>query len=314
MIAVFESVIPIFALIVTGFALRKSGFIAADRWQVLEEICFWLFFPALLTQTLIKADMQSLELGKLSISLVSGAATLMIILLILRPFLRSAISMHGPQFTSIFQTSSRWHGFIAMAIVLKLYGAEGGAIVAVAMAVLVPVLNTVNILVLAAYSLDTHQPLSAIARAVATNPIVLACVAGLSINLLKIPVWDPLMTYMDLMGRGALAASLLALGAGLSFKAATRSSGFVVFGVVNKLFLMPLLMGGYAIALGVSGLQLTVLIICAAVPTAMNGYILARKMGGDTQLYAATSTIQTVLSFATIPLMIWITKTFLGGI
>ena len=294
--------------------MRKSGFIAADRWQVLEEICFWLFFPALLTQTLIKADMQSLELGKLSISLVSGAATLMIILLVLRPLLRSAISMHGPQFTSIFQTSSRWHGFIAMAIVLKLYGAEGGAIVAVAMAVLVPVLNTVNILVLAAYSLDTHQPLSAIARAVATNPIVLACVVGLSINLLKIPVWDPLMTYMDLMGRGALAASLLALGAGLSFKAATRSSGFVVFGVVNKLFLMPLLMGGYAIALGVSGLQLTVLIICAAVPTAMNGYILARKMGGDTQLYAATSTIQTVLSFATIPLMIWITKSFLGGI
>jgi hypothetical protein len=48
-----------------------------------------------------------------------------------------------------------------------------------------------------------------------------------------------------------------------------------------------------------------VLALCAAVPTAMNGYILARQMGGDAPLYAAVTTVQTVASFLTIPLVMW---------
>jgi malonate transporter len=35
---------------------------------------------------------------------------------------------------------------------------------------------------------------------------------------------------------------------------------------------------------------LTILALCAAVPTAMNGYLLARQMGGDAPLYAAVAT------------------------
>ncbi len=48
--------------------------------------------------------------------------------------------------------------------------------------------------------------------------------------------------------------------------------------------------------------------ICAAVPTAMNGYVLARTMGGDAELYAATATVQTVLSFGSVPLVIWLAR------
>ena len=43
------------------------------------------------------------------------------------------------------------------------------------------------------------------------------------------------------------------------------------------------------------------LALCGAVPTAMNGYLLARQMGGDAPLYAATVTVQTAVSFFSIP-------------
>jgi len=42
----------------------------------------------------------------------------------------------------------------------------------------------------------------------------------------------------------------------------------------------------------------------------MNGYILARQMGGDADLYAATASLQVVLSMFTIPLILWMIKDF----
>lgn len=36
----------------------------------------------------------------------------------------------------------------------------------------------------------------------------------------------------------------------------------------------------------------------------MNGYMLSRQLGGDAQLYATVATLQTVLAFFTIPIVL----------
>jgi predicted permease len=45
----------------------------------------------------------------------------------------------------------------------------------------------------------------------------------------------------------------------------------------------------------------------------MNGYVLAKQMGGDAELYATVTTLQTLLSFATIPAALLIAAQFVGG-
>ena len=50
-----------------------------------------------------------------------------------------------------------------------------------------------------------------------------------------------------------------------------------------------------------------------SVPTAMNGYVLAKQMGGDAPLYAAVATLQTVASFFTIPMVLAATAYLAGG-
>jgi hypothetical protein len=47
--------------------------------------------------------------------------------------------------------------------------------------------------------------------------------------------------------------------------------------------------------------ELRYLALCAAVPTAMNGFLLARQLGGDAELYATVTTLQTAVSFLSIP-------------
>ena len=44
----------------------------------------------------------------------------------------------------------------------------------------------------------------------------------------------------------------------------------------------------------------------------MNGYLLARQLGGDAELYAAVTTLQTAVSFFTIPAMLALAQ-FVGG-
>ena len=314
MIVVFESILPIFALILTGFALRKADLFPAEKWQIIEEICFWLFFPALLTLTLIRADLHSLSLGASGMTILTTSVTLFVVLLALRPIFTSRMAISGPAFTTIFQTSTRWHGFIALAIILKLYGDAGGAVVAIVFALLIPLLQTVNILVLARYASGTPPGWRQMLKTLASNPIIWSCAIGIAVNVLEIPLWDPIITYLDLLGRGALGASLLALGAGLSFRAALRSSRDVLLGVFFKLIATPALMAAYGLFFGVTSLELKVLLICAAVSTSMNGYVFARKMGGDAELYASTSTVQVLLSFFTIPLVIWLGGLLTGGI
>ena len=59
-----------------------------------------------------------------------------------------------------------------------------------------------------------------------------------------------------------------------------------------------------AVSFGISGNALLYLTLCAAVPTAMNGYLLARQIGGDAELYAAVTTLQTAVSFFSIPALL----------
>jgi predicted permease len=56
--------------------------------------------------------------------------------------------------------------------------------------------------------------------------------------------------------------------------------------------------------LGLREIDLLVVAVSTAVPSAPNGYVLARQMGGDAPLLAEILTVQTLLAAVTMPLVI----------
>ena len=72
MIPIFESILPIFLIVLLGIVLRRTPFIDQSVWPGLETLGYYLFFPALLFLTLAKADFSGLELG--TVALVSFTA------------------------------------------------------------------------------------------------------------------------------------------------------------------------------------------------------------------------------------------------
>ena len=84
----------------------------------------------------------------------------------------------------------------------------------------------------------------------------------------------------------------------------TAGLEFALLPVGIKLVVFPVLVIGLGLLAGLDRVTIGLLALCASVPTAMNGYLLAKSMGGDAPFYAAVATLQTAASFVTIPLVL----------
>ena len=121
-------------------------------------------------------------------------------------------------------------------------------------------------------------------------------------RLAPVPLYAPADAAIELLARAALGLGLIMVGAGLRLQDALKPSRTVLLPIVLKLLVLPAIMIGTCLLFGIRGQTLYLMTLCASVPTAMNGYVLARQMGGDAQLYAAVVTLQTAASFFTLPL------------
>jgi predicted permease len=211
----------------------------------------------------------------------------------------------GPSFSSIFQGATRFHGFVAIAVIGPLYGDEGVALAALALAIMVPMLNVISVIVLSIYGRSETRPdVAAVSRRVLTNPLVIAVAVGLAFNALGVP--DILFQAIDIIGAGGLGLALLAVGSGMRMGKAAEHKRLLAIGVVTRLIGMPAIVIAMSYLLGLEGLPRTVAIIAGAVPTAASAYVMARKMGGDAELMSSIVTFQVIVAFFTLPLFIYI--------
>jgi malonate transporter len=220
--------------------------------------------------------------------------------------------MDGPAFSSFFQGVTRWHTFLALAIMPLLFGPQGIALAALAAAAMIPLLNVGAVSVLSVYASGTGPSVSGVMKSLAVNPFVLSSAVGITLNLTGLGLAAPIEQSLELIGRGALAVALLSAGAGLELAKLRHAGAAVGVATMVKLLLMPVFMWGWTWALGVDGLPQAVAIVSGGVPSAAASYILARKMGGDAGLVALILTAQTLAAAVTLPLVITIARQVSG--
>lgn len=309
MLMVFGALVPVFLLIVLGYALRQKLMTDQAGWVTLEQLVYYVLFPALFIDTLARAPIGAVPVAAVGGALLLSVVTMSALCLALRPWLAKHLAIDGPAFTSVFQGATRWQTFVALSVAGNLYGEIGIALASVAMVAMIPLLNVLSVSVLAHYAAPQRPPWSRILLTIASNPMIWGCVVGLSINLSGITLPRPVHDFADALGRSSLAIGLLVVGAGLHLESLRRPKPAALITVVLKLLVMPL----FAIALGhgfgLSGLNLAVVACCAAVPCASNSYVLARQMGGDAPLLAQILTLQTALAVLTMPLFITLAAT-----
>ena len=301
MSAVLTALLPVFLLIALGAFLKRTLLPDSKSWDAFESLTYFVLFPALLLVTTATADLREIPATGVGGALATAIILLSLALLIARPLLARALDLSGPAFTSVFQGSVRWNTYVALAIAGGLFGVPGLALASVAIVAMVPLLNFLCVLVLARYAADKAPDLRTIAGQILRNPLIWSVLGGIAVNLSGVPLPKVAVAFCEILGRGALALGLLAVGAGLDLDKVWRPHAAVILTVVLKLAVMPAVAVGLALWIGLTGAPLMVVAIASSVPSAPGAYILARQMGGDAPLYTRLLTLQTVVAFLTIP-------------
>ena len=308
MLSAINALIPVFLIILLGFALKRAPVFNDAAWRGFENLCYFVLFPILLVKTLATAQLGGTEVLRFSASLLFAIFTMSTLLLLAYPLLNRRFGVSPAAFTSILQGTTRWHGFIALSIVGLLYGDEGVTFMAITMAVIIPPLNIINVAALARFGTARSNYKDVFGKLL-RNPFIVACAVGAFLNLTGIGLPGPLYNLFDILGGGALGLGLLTVGAGLQVGHVLGHRVQVAFGTSLRLLGMPLLMFTGCWIFGVEGLPRTVAVIAGAVPTAASAYILARQMGGDHDLMANLISVQVLAATLTLPAMIWLAQT-----
>jgi predicted permease len=292
------SVLPLLLIIASGYALAKSAIIPRSGWAAIETLSFRGLIPATLILAIARSDLSVERFGGFGLALVGTLAVLTGLALALR--LLPHRMLGNPSFTSMFQSSVRWNAFVALAAAEQ-FLSGGIALLAVAIAVLIPLINVTCIVVLAAFG-PSKASVGKVLSTLSRNPLVQACVIGLTLNFSGLSLPLPVAEALDMIGRGALGVGLMAVGAGISLRRLARLDWRVGFGVLMRPVIASSIFVAFGTLIGLPGIQIFAGVLVFAAPAASNGYIVAKQMGGDADLYADIMTWQVVLSLLALPL------------
>lgn len=292
---------PIVLLVLTGFVLTKAGPLTGEDWQGVEKLSFNLLIPALIIHAIYQSDISFADIGGYVWALALSFSCFG--LLGLLPMLFGN-RLTPPQVSSIFQVVTRWNAFIVLPVAEQLFGTSGLALIALAMAVLIPPINVVNIIALSLLHARDLKA-SAVVTTILKNPLIIGCAVGLALKFSGLVIPGPIEQALSLVSRGALAIGLLCIGASFDWRRLMMPGWAVSYGVAVRVLFAPLIFLASAALFDLSPMELTCGLLAVASPAAANGYIVARRMGGDAELYAYAMSWQLVATVITYPLLIW---------
>lgn len=294
-----NATVPVFALMVLGWVLKRIGFLTDEFTRVADKLVFHLALPSMLFLDIAQMDPSQLLDGKFVV--FSAAVTLVSILLIW--LLARLLMKHREQVGAFVQGAYRSSAAIlGSALIANVYGDAGYAPLMILASV--PLYNIFAVLILVLESGgDRQQGGAGLKRAainVCKNPIILGIVLGVPFALLKLPLPAMVTKTVSMAGQLATPLALLAIGAGFVWQNAKQKALPTTVAALTKLVFLPAVFLPLAVLLGFRNEQLMAILIMLGSPSTPSGYIMAKQMGADSQLASGIVVLTTVLASVTI--------------
>ena len=284
--------LPDFLLIVLGFALCRWTALNRPVWDAAERLVYYLLFPVLLFNSILKSPLQPGQTAPLAASSVGTVAIGIVLALALGRWPGVDARLHA----SGAQTVYRFNSFIALALAERLGGPQGLAWMALNIALCVPLCNVAAVWPLARHGGHSYG------RELLRNPLILSTLAGLVANLVGLKFPEAMATTLQRIGLAALPLGLMAVGAGLRLGGLNAAPRLAATLMLLRHAVLPAVAVGLTAVLALPPDQRTIVVLFAAVPTASSAYVLAARMGGDGVYVAGLVTLSTLLGALSIPL------------
>jgi malonate transporter len=304
MASIADALIPVLALILAGFVIQRTGFLPPTFWPSAEKLTYFLLMPATLIHNLAGKQIGSLPWLKILLT-VEGAVLASAGLVTLWWLMNR--QMGGAVFTSLFQGGVRFNTFVALALAENLFGRDGLFLAALGAGFMIILINVLCVSVFSlAVNSGAGMDLKRLLIDLLNNPLIIGCVIGVGVNASGFALPTAIDGILALGGKAAFPVGLMAVGAAYRADNLMLHWRPLMASSTVQFLCKPLIAWGLATSLGLTGVALSVAVLLFSVPTAPSAYILSRQMGGDHDSMAAIITVQTCLSFVTLPLTIWL--------
>lgn len=287
---VLAGLIPVFALLALGVAVRRLGLLSGEAANGLNRLVANVALPALL---LLKVGTSPLE-ENVSPVLMAACAVLVVAATAAAWWLAAAWRLPAAQRGVLAQAASRGNlAYVAFPVILGAYGDAGLRLAAVMAAALFPVMNFAGVAALEA-ARGQRESLGRLTLRVLRNPLVACSLAGLALAAAGWRPWGWLGTTLQILSDFALPGALLTLGAQLSLAAWHGVWRPAAAATALKVVVQPVLALIALRLLGLPPLETAVGVLLMAAPTAVASYPVAAELGGDTDLAGACVVATTI--------------------
>ncbi len=219
--SLLPSLAAVFLVIALGWLAKQSRVLDDAAWRGFEAVTYHLLFPAVIIHTLAFSDIRSADAVGLAGAMIIGILAMAGGLFAMRGLLERA-GIEGPAFTSVFQGAVRWNTFVALALASHQFGKPGIALMAIAIAAMIPLINVLCVYTLTRHAQGKELALRGFGATLIRNPFIWSCCVGILLH--PVAGWFPVfaVSALDIVGRASLAAGLLVVGAGLDLKSLAR--------------------------------------------------------------------------------------------
>ncbi len=256
-----------------------------------DKLTYYVLMPSLLIYKLSSAQFHANSINFVLASLLAIFFTMAVLMLFnkLSPTKNSS-------FTSIVQGGIRFNTYVFLALSGSIFGDEGLILSAIILTFAIPFINVICVTIFALYSDNDKLDFKYLVKSIITNPLIIACFIGGSINFLDITFHVSLENLLEILSKAALPLGLLSVGYALVLKEIKSAKKDLFITCIGKFLILPVLIFIFGTILEVNNMMLTILVLFGVLPTAPSSFILARQLGGDLSLMTSIITIQTIIS------------------
>lgn len=300
MAQILISLFPLLALIIGGNILKRTRFLSDGFWSGAEKLNYYVLFPAMLFANLATATIH-LDMIKTIITVLAVVLTIACTVLYLIRFVQKTASA---RFGVYMQGMVRFNTYMGLAIVAALFSQQGMTILAITLALCIPMVNILSVLALTS---QDNMDAKSIILSLLKNPLIMACVVGIGFNFSGLSLWAGFNDLIKQLGICSLPLGLLCVGAALQFTELKKELWVLFLNTFARLLIMPALAYLVCRFLHLTQLETQVMVVFFALPTASASYILTKVLRGDHQLMAGVISLQTLCSAVTLPIvLLWV--------
>jgi len=282
---IIQTVIPIFSIILVGYIIGKLKKIDVQRFinLIVYITAPCLIFSSIATSDINLTDFTSIAVGALAILLFMVTFAWLTLKL-------TRSDKKGLYLPMVFGNTS----YVGYPVALFAFGVDG-----LSRAVVFDMINSILIFSLGIYIVHHRNELQEAFKV----PLLYAVVIGLVVNLSKITIPQVLFLPIELVGLVTIPLALLVLGYKLT-EIKISTAKIVILASAFRI------LGGFLVALmivnllSLDGLVKDIILLQAAMPSAVMSMILAAKYQRDASLVASVVCITTLLSILSIPLIL----------